>query len=53
VWRGAGGRIRRRALGAEAPPFIPELYRPGRDESRLVGSAVRLPIGEGLGPLRG
>lgn len=52
VWRRAGGRIGRRALGAEAPPFIPELYRPGRDESRLAGSAVHLPIGEGLGPLR-
>lgn len=43
VWRRAGGRIGRRALGAEAPPFIPELYGPGRDESRLAGSAVHLP----------
>lgn len=51
VWRRAGGRSGRRALGAEAPPFIPELYRPGRDESRLAGSAVHLPVGEGLGPL--
>lgn len=54
MWRrGAGGRTRRRALGAEAPPFIPALHRPGRDESGLAGSAVHLPIGEGLGPLWG
>lgn len=42
VWRRAGGSTGRRALGAEAPPFIPLLYRPGRDESRLAGSAVHL-----------
>lgn len=48
---GREGRTGRRELGAEAPPFIPALHRPGRDESRLAGCAVHLPVGEGLGPL--